>query len=164
MYEYSCKVERVVDGDTGTSGGTTITINVLPDVDGTPQVAMADVQVQDMQGEIDTAVSGVMTASEADQIAEQIVAQNIEAQQEQAETEQQETGEYGDQSTLVAYLGYVVGFDAYREIQLPTQDTWYEPRAIYADSVMSDNTQAFYQLAKVNLNSLGDMINLQPEL
>jgi len=153
-----------MSSDTGTSGGTTITINVLPDVDGTPQVAMADVQVQDMQGEIDTAVSGVMTASEADQIAEQIVAQNIEAQQEQAETEQQETGEYGDQSTLVAYLGYVVGFDAYREIQLPTQDTWYEPRAIYADSVMSDNTQAFYQLAKVNLNSLGDMINLQPEL
>ena len=153
-----------MSSDTGTSGGTTITINVLPDVDGTPQVAMADVQVQDMQGEIDTAVSGVMTASEADQIAEQIVAQNIEAQQEQAETEQQETGEYGDQSTLVAYLGYVVGFDAYREIQLPTQDTWYEPRAIYADSVMSDNTEAFYQLAKVNLNSLGDMINLQPDI
>jgi hypothetical protein len=153
-----------MNSDTATSEGTTITINVLPDVDGTPQVAMADVQVQDMQGEIDTAVSGVMTASEADQIAEQIVAQNIEAQQEQAETEQQETGEYGDQSTLVAYLGYVVGFDAYREIQLPTQDTWYEPRAIYADSVMSDNTEAFYQLAKVNLNSLGDMINLQPDI
>jgi len=105
-----------------------------------------------------------MTASEADQIAEQIVAQNIEAQQEQAETEQQETGEYGDQSTLVAYLGYVVGFDAYKEVQIPTQDTWYEPRAIYTNSVMSDNTQAFYQLARTNLNSLGDMINLQPEL
>jgi len=153
-----------MSSDTGTSGGTTVTINVMPDVDGTPQVAMADVQVQDMQGEIDTAVSGVMTASEADQIAEQIVAQNIEAQQEQAETEQQETGEYGDQSTLVAYLGYVVGFDAYKEVQIPTQDTWYEPRAIYTNSVMSDNTQAFYQLARTNLNSLGDMINLQPEL
>ena len=33
---------------------------------------MADVQVTDMQGEIDTAVGGVMTASEADQIADQI--------------------------------------------------------------------------------------------
>ena len=153
-----------MSSDTGTSGGTTVTINVMPDVDGTPQVAMADVQVQDMQGEIDTAVSGVMTASEADQIAEQIVAQNIEAQQEQAETEQQETGEYGDQSTLVAYLGYVVGFDAYKEVQIPTQDTWYEPRAIYADSVISDNTQAFYQLAGTNLNRIGEMVNLQPEL
>ena len=146
------------------SGGTTVTINVLPEVDGTSQVAMADVQVQDMQGEIDTAVSGVMTASEADQIAEQIVAQNIEAQQEQAETEQQETGEYGDQSILVAYLGYVPGFDVYKEAQIPSQDTWYEPKAIYANSVMFDNNQAFYQLAKVNLNSLVDMINLQPEL
>jgi len=153
-----------MSSDTGTSGSTTVTINALPDVDGTPQVAMADVQVQDMQGEIDTAVSGVMTASEADQIAEQIVAQNIEAQQEQAETEQQETGEYGDQSTLVAYLGYVVGFDAYKEVQIPTQDTWYEPRAIYADSVISDNTQAFYQLAGTNLNRLGEMVNLQPDL
>jgi hypothetical protein len=153
-----------MSSDTGTSGGTTVTINVMPDVDGTSQVAMADVQVQDMQGEIDTAVSGVMTASEADQIAEQIVAQNIEAQQEQAETEQQETGEYGDQSTLVAYLGYVPGFDAYKEVQIPSQDTWYEPRAIYANSVMSDNTQAFYQLAGTNLNRLGEMVNLQPDL
>ena len=163
----SAQTQQVLSMSSDTSassGGTTVTINALPDVDGTPQVAMADVQVQDMQGEIDTAVSGVMTASEADQIAEQIVAQNIEAQQQQAETEQQETGEYGDQSTLVAYLGYVVGFDAYKEVQIPTQDTWYEPKAIYTNSVMSDNTQAFYQLAGTNLNRLGDMINLQPEL
>jgi len=163
----SAQTQQVLSMSSDTSassGGTTVTINALPDVDGTPQVAMADVQVQDMQGEIDTAVSGVMTASEADQIAEQIVAQNIEAQQQQAETEQQETGEYGDQSTLVAYLGYVVGFDAYKEVQIPTQDTWYEPKAIYTNSVMFDNTQAFYQLAGTNLNRLGDMINLQPEL
>ena len=162
----SAQTQQVLSmsSDTSTSGNTTITINALPDIDGTPQVAMADVQVQDMQGEIDTAVSGVMTASEADQIAEQIVAQNLEAQQQQAETEQQETGEYGDQSTLVAYLGYVVGFDSYRDIQIPQQQTWYETREIYTDNRLNDNTQAFYGLASNNLSTLGNMISMQPNL
>ena len=163
----SAQTQQVLSMSSGSdmsSSSSTVTVSVLPDIDNTPQVSIADVQVQDMQGEIDTAVSGTMTASEADQIAEQIVAQNIEAQQEQAATEQQETGQYGDESTLVAYLGYVVGFDAYREVQMPTQDTWYEPKAIYANSNMSDNVQAFYQLAGTNLNRLGEMVNLQPDL
>jgi len=163
----SAQTQQVLSMSSGSdmsSSSSTVTVSVLPDIDNTPQVSMADVQVQDMQGEINTAVSGVMTSSEADQIAEQIVAQNIESQQEQAETEQQETGQYGDESTLVAYLGYVVGFDAYREVQMPTQDTWYEPKAIYANSNMSDNVQAFYQLAGTNLNRLGEMVNLQPDL
>tara|TARA_R100001129_G_scaffold171518_1_gene141706 strand:- start:2284 stop:2694 length:411 start_codon:yes stop_codon:yes gene_type:complete len=136
----------------------------MPNIDGTPQVAMADVQVQDMQGEINTAISGVMTVSEADQIAEQIVAQNIQEQQEQAESEQQETGQYSDESTLVAYLGYVVGFDAYKETQIPQQETWYEPRAIYTDAILRDNSQAFYALSSTSINTLGDMIDMQPNL
>ena len=146
------------------SPSTNVTINIMPNIDGTPQVAMADVQVQDMQGEINTAISGVMTASEADQIAEQIVAQNIQEQQEQAESEQQETGQYSDESTLVAYLGYVVGFDAYRETQIPQQETWYEPRAIYTDAILRDNSQAFYALSSTSINTLGDMIDMQPNL
>jgi vacuolar-type H+-ATPase subunit I/STV1 len=152
-----------MSSDVDTSSGS-VTINMMPDLDGTPQVAMVDVQVQDMQGEIDTAISGVMTASEADQIADQIVAQNIQEQQEQAETEQQETGQYSDESTLVAYLGYVVGFDAYRQVQIPQQETWYESRVIYASASIDDNTQAFYGLATSSLNKMGDMINMQPPL
>ena len=146
------------------SPSTNVTINIMPNIDGTPQVAMADVQVQDMQGEINTAISGVMTVSEADQIAEQIVAQNIQEQQEQAESEQQETGQYSDESTLVAYLGYVVGFDAYRETQIPQQETWYEPRAIYTDAILRDNSQAFYALSSTSIHTLGDMIDMQPNL
>jgi hypothetical protein len=149
-------------GESGSS--TTFSITPMPTVDDSPQVMMTDVQVQDMQGEIDTAISGVMTASEADQIAEQIVAQNIQEQQEQAEVEQSESGQYGDESTLVAYLGYVVGFDAYRQVQIPQQETWYESRVIYASASIDDNTQAFYGLANSSLNKLGDMINMQPPL
>ena len=152
-----------MSSDVDTSS-TSVTINIMPDLDGTPQVAMADVQVQDMQGEIDTAISGVMTASEADQIADQIIANNIKEQQEQAEQQQEETGQYADSTTLVAYLGYVAGFDAYREAQIPQQETWYEPRAIYAGVMLDDNTQAFYGLAGASLETLGDMINMQPNL
>jgi hypothetical protein len=152
-----------MSSDVDTSSGS-VTINMMPDLDGTPQVAMVDVQVQDMQGEIDTAISGVMTASEADQVADQIIANNIQEQQDQAEVEQQETGQYSDESTLVAYLGYVVGFDAYRDLSIPQQETWYEPRAIYTDAMINDNTQAFSGLATVSLNRLTELQNLQPNL
>tara|TARA_R100001460_G_scaffold55991_1_gene95400 strand:- start:642 stop:1136 length:495 start_codon:yes stop_codon:yes gene_type:complete len=152
-----------MSSDVDTSS-TSVTINLMPDLDGTPQVGMVDVQVQDMQGEINTAISGVMTASEADQVADQIIANNIQEQQDQAEVEQQETGQYSDETTLVAYLGYVVGFDAYQDLSIPKQETWYEPRAIYTDALINDNTQAFSGLATVSLNRLTELQSLQPNL
>ena len=92
---------------------TSISITPMPGMGGGASGAMVDVQVSNLSGEIDTAMSGAMTASEADSIADQIVAANIEAQQEEGESTQEETGKYGDESTLVAYLGYVPGFNAY---------------------------------------------------
>ena len=151
-------------GSSQTVSSVTTIITPMPSLNDNPQVAMAEVQVQDMQGQIDTAVSGVMTASEADQIADQIIANNIKEQQEQAETEQQETGQYADQSTLVAYLGYVPAFETYKSFEIPKQETWYEPREIYSNVVMSDNTNAFYGLASTSLNTLSEMIELQPSL
>jgi hypothetical protein len=131
---------------------------------GSPQVVMAEVQVQNMQGEIDTALSGVMTASEADQIADKIIAQNIKEQQEDQETEQQQTGKYADSTTLIAYMGYVPGFNAYSQMQLPQADTWYEPKTIYGNVLMSDNVQAFYGMYADNLNGMNSLINMQPKL
>ena len=151
---------------TSSSVGSTVTMSITPlsTFDSTPQVVMADVQVTDMQGEIDTAIGGVMTASEADQIADKIIAQNIKEQQEEGQTTQEETGQYGDESTLVAFLGYVPGFDAYREATIPQATTWYEPRAIYADASISDNISAFYGLASTNLNKMQAIIQSQPTL
>ena len=128
------------------------------------QVAAVDVQVQDMQGQIDTAIVDAGTASEADQIADQIIAQNIQSQQEDAETYQQETGQYGDQSTLVAYLGYNAGFTDYYGRSIPRKDDWYEPRVIYADAYIGDNINAFYSLAGDNLNTLQQLREMQPSL
>ena len=151
-------------GSSHTVSSVSTVITPMPTFDNNPQVVMADVQVQNMQGEIDTAVSGVMTASEADQIAEEIVANNIKEQQEQAETEQQETGQYADQSTLIAYLGYVPAFEVYKTFEIPKQETWYQPKDIYNDININDNISGFYSLASNNINLLNDMIEQQPNL
>jgi len=151
-------------GSTQTVSSVTTVITPMPTFDTSPQIVMADVQVTDMQGKIDTAVGGVMTASEADQIADQIIADNIKEQQEAGQTTQEETGQYGDQSTLVAFMGYVSGFDAYREVRIPQQETWYEPKAIYADVSISDNIDAFYGLARTSINTMQSLINQQPNL
>lgn len=148
-------------GGSQTQSVSTI-ITPLATLDSSPQVVMAEVQVQNMQGEISTAVSGVMTQSEADQIADQIIANNIKEQQEELQEESQETGEYADQSTLVAYLGYVPAFEVYKGYEMPKQDNWYTPRDIYADAVINDNNEAFYGLSSASLNTLGEMIELQP--
>jgi hypothetical protein len=105
-----------------------------------------------------------MTASEADQIADQIIAANIKEQQEEGQTTQEETGKYGDESTLIAYLGYVPGFDAYMEAQIPQQETWYESKEIYTDAYISDNINAFYGLARTSINTMQSLISSQPNL
>jgi hypothetical protein len=127
-------------------------------------MAMADVQVQDMQGQIDSSVSGVMTASEADQIADQIVAQNIEDQQGQMEQQLQDTGQYADESTLIAYLGYNPSFTTYYNQSIPKKQDWYESRQIYANVSIADNVPVYYSLAGDNINTLNTMISQQPTL
>jgi hypothetical protein len=147
-----------------TSSTSSMTVTLMPGMDGQPQMAMVDVQVQDMQGQIDTAVSGVMTASEADEIADQIIAQNIEDQKEQMEQQLQDTGQYADESTLIAYLGYNPGFTTYYNQSIPKKQDWYEPRQIYANVTIADNVPAYYSLAGDNINTLNTMIRQQPTL
>jgi len=145
-------------------GGVSMTITPINTVDGNTDLVMTDVQVQNVQGEIDTAISGVMTSSEADQIADQIIAQNIEQQQEQLEQEQQNTGEYGDESNLVSLIGYVPQFDTYTQYKIPDNQTWYVSQDIYVSATLNDNINAFYDYAGKNINNLQSMIAEQPEI
>ena len=153
-----------MSSDTGVVSNVSVVSSPMPTVDDSPQVAVAEVQVQDMQTQIDTAVADVSTPSEADQVASTIISRNIEVQQEQAVQEQEDTGQYGDESDLVALLGYLPWFNSYREAELPPQPTWYEPRTVYTDSYITDNISAFYGLAGTSLTKLGDMIDQQPDL
>jgi hypothetical protein len=133
-------------------------------VDGGAEIVMADVQVQNVQGEIDTAIGGVMTQSEADQIADKIIAQNIESQQEEMQEEQEATGEYSDESGLVALIGYVPQFNNYTQYVIPDASDWYTSQDIYTSAKIDDNINAFYNYASQNINNLQSMIDKQPEI
>ncbi len=153
-----------MSNDMGGSSNTTMSITPLPTFDNSASLVVADVQVQNVQGEIDTASSGVMTASEADQIADKIIAANIEAQQEEIEQEQQETGKYGDESKLIALIGYVPSFNAYTETTVPDAQDWYSSQTIYESATLNDNVSAFYGLVNENLQGLSQMIDDQPNI
>jgi len=153
-----------MQSDVGSSNNATMSITPLPTFDNAASMVVADVQVQNVQGEIDTASSGVMTASEADQIADKIIAANIEAQQEEIEQEQQDTGEYGDESKLIALIGYVPSFNAYTQTVVPDAQDWYSSQTIYASATLDDNTNAFYGLVNDNLQGLSQMISDQPNI
>jgi hypothetical protein len=155
---------QVLSMSSGSNGSVTMTITPMNVGDGSTQVVMADVQVQDMQGQIDTAVGGVMTQSEADQIADKIIAQNIEEQQEEMQQEQQSTGEYSDESSLVALIGYVPQFNAYTTYEIPDQNVWYSSQDIYGNITMNDNIEAFYDYASTNINNLESMTKGQPQI
>ena len=152
------------DVSSGQTQSVSTIITPLVTLDSSPQVVMAEVQVQNMQGEIDTAVSGVMTQSEADQIADQIIANNLKQEQEEMDQEQQESGEYADQTTFVAYLGYVPGFDRYQNLSIPDQNSWYESRDIYSDANIDDNSGAYYNLTNTNINVMQNIIDEQVNL
>ena len=87
-----------------------IEILPMPSMDNTPSVAMAEVQVTTMENQIQSVTSSVMTSSEADQIAEDIVSQNIQAQQEENQRSQSESGEYNVQGPV-----------SYTHLTLPTK-------------------------------------------
>jgi len=149
--------------DSSSSVGSTGDISTATTFETTTETVVADVQVQNVQGEIDTAVSDMSTTSDADQIADQIIAANIKEQQEEIEQEQEDTGQYGDESTLVALIGYVPAFDQYRTTFVPDQKKWYSERVIYT-TILTDNTQAFYGLAGQNIRTLSKMKEMQPAL
>ena len=153
-----------MQSDVGSSNSMSMSITPLPTFDNAASMVVADVQVQNVQGEIDTASSGVMTASEADQIADKIIAANIEAQQEEIEEQQQETGKYGDESKLIALIGYVPAFNDYSQVSVPDAQDWYSSSDIYTSATLDDNTSAFYGLVNDNLKGLGQMINDQPNM
>ena len=160
------QTNQVLSMSDTTRGSTSMNVSIvpLPTFDNSASMVVADVQVQNVQGQIDTASSGVMTVSEADQIADKIIAANIEAQQEVIEQEQEATGEYADESKLMALMGYVPAFNNYREVTMLDATDWYSSQTIYSSVTLNDNINAFYGLASSNISKMQDIIKLQPPL
>ena len=156
-----------VGSDTTTTSETTTNTSVASNTSGDNNAAVgntnssSNVAVGNTSGDNNAAVGNVENTNNT---AEQVVAQNIKQQQEELEQEQQETGEYADSTELVAYMGYVAGFDAYRQVALPQASDWYEPKAIYVNASIPDNNAGFYNLYATSLTGLNEMIKQQPNL
>jgi chitodextrinase len=131
----------------GSEAVVTTTVNVA--VNNTEQAAVDNVQQVDK--------------SEADTIADNIIAQNLEDQAEQVIEERATTDEYGDEANLIAYINYLPGFDMYTKTIMLDKTSWYESKVIYPVSLV-DNTAAFTSLNGNSFNKLNKMINLQPNL
>ncbi len=136
----------------------------MPSMDNTPSAVMAEVQVTTMDNQIQSVTSSVMTSSEADQIAEEVVASNIRAQQETSQAQQEQSGEYDSQgqSNLIAYMNYVPNFSDYSQADIPDQTNWYQPTQIYADAMLRDNGEAYGNLVNSSLNTLYTIMDSQP--
>ena len=131
----------------GSESVVTTTVSVA--VNNTEQVSVDNVQQVDK--------------SEADTIADNIIAQNLEDQAEQVIEERATTDEYGDEANLIAYINYLPGFDMYTKTVMLDKTSWYESKVIYPVSLV-DNTAAFTSLSGNSFNKLNKMINLQPNL
>ena len=140
---------NTMGNDNASVGGSTVVQNVA---------------VASVEAEINIASSDMNTASDADQIADKIIAQNIEAQQEEQEQQQEETGQYGDESKLIALIGYVPAFNNYEKVTMSDATDWYSSQTIYGSATLNDNTSAFYGLVNDNLKGLSQMISDQPNI
>ena len=130
----------------------------------TTSVAVSVTPTQTLQSQIDVSVSTDASATEAEQTVANVIAQNLQAAQDDVQAQQEETGEYGSENTIIAYMGFVPNFNNYRLVTLPDQDMWYESTDIYANNMLSDNIEGFYQMAGQSLETLIQMRELQPPL
>ena len=102
--------------------------------------------------------------SEADTIADNIVAQNLEEQADQVVEERVANNEYGEEEKIINYINYVPGFDTYRTTKLPNKMDWYKAKAIYTDNIILDNETAFTEMFNANYQNLVKIKAIQPNL
>ena len=151
---------QVLDMSASVTSSTSVEVETVE----TTSVAVNTTPTQTLQSQIDVSVSTDASATEAEQTVANVIAQNLQAAQDDVEAKQEETGEYGSENTIIAYMGFVPNFNNYRLVTLPDQETWYESTDIYANNMLSDNIEGFYQMAGQSLETLIEMRELQPKL
>ena len=128
----------------------------------TTEVAVATVTTETTQDQMDTSIASV--ESDTETTVENIIAQNLQMAQEQVIAKQEETGEYGSENAIIAVMGFLPNFNNYRLVSIPQKEFWYKPKNIYTNNKLSDNTEAFYNMAGQSIKTLTDLKNMQPTL
>lgn len=135
---------------TDSASETIVTTVVNVNADSTDQNSMDNIQQIDK--------------SEADTIADNIIAQNLEDQAKNQIENRKSSKEYGNEENIIAFINYVPGFNNYLNSYIPLKKDWYEEKIIYKNTYISDNNQAFNKLFDVNYQKLDKIITLQPKL
>ena len=151
---------QVLDMSASVTNSTSVEAETVETV----SVAVDTTSTQTLQSQIDVSVSTDASATETEQTVANVIAQNLQDAQDDVEAKQEETGEYGAEDTIIAYMGFVPDFNSYRLVELPEKELWYEPRSIYANNMLADNTQGFYEMAGQSIKTLTELRNLQPNL
>ena len=113
----------------------------------------------------ETGTMDLEVRSEADTIADEIVAQNLQEQaQEVIEERVTANNEYGNEDSLIDFINYVPGFDAYRSLEIPNQSVWYDPKTIYSGIEIFDNNLGYTKMFDANYQNLVKMKAIQPNL
>ena len=103
--------------------------------------------------------------SEADSIADNIIAKNLKDQADDAINERvSSNNQYSDEEKIIQFINYVPGFDNYKNLIIPKKIDWYISKSIYTNINISDNINTYKKLNKINYDALNIMINQQPNL
>jgi len=134
------------------------------------EVVVANVSDNTNQDQTDFSSGSITSSSDfdsdpdSDTTVETIIAKNLQTAKEEVQAQQEETGEYGSENAIIAVMGFLPGFNNYRTVYIPEKEFWYEPKSIYTNSNLSDNTAAFYGLAGQSIKTLTNLKELQPKL
>jgi hypothetical protein len=87
------------------AGSSSVTESLVIDV---------SIETSNLNSNIDLAVTSNSKESDADKIADQILAQNLQDAQDQVAAQQEETGQYGSENAIIAVMGFVPDFNSYQ--------------------------------------------------
>ena len=127
-------------------------------------VTVAEVKTETTQDQMDISIASISSDTETETTVENIIAKNLQTAQDEVTAQQEETGEYGSENAIIAVMGFLPGFNNYRIVSIPEKELWYEPKSIYTNNTISDNTLAFYELAGQSIKTLTELQKLQPKL
>jgi len=126
-------------------------INIIPmDMGGgiaNTQIATVEITTVDLETQIASISTEVMSISEAQSLQESIIQSNLADIQEQSQEVQEETGEYSVdlQNSLIGIIGFVPNWNTYMT-QLPDNQNWYQDNYLVENITLLDNNEALTSL------------------
>ena len=127
-------------------------INIIPmDMGGgiaNTQIATVEITTVDLETQIASISTEVMSISEAQSLQESIIQSNLADIQEQSQEVQEETGEYSVdlQNSLIGIIGFVPNWNNTYMTQLPDNQNWYQDNYLVENITLLDNNEALTSL------------------